>query len=201
MQVFEDIEQGSQEWLQVRCGIITASNMGKVLAKGEGKTRKGYMRILIGERFTGEPEETYKNADMERGSALEQEARAVYASAYEQEIRQVGFIRNFEAIGGVGYSPDGLIGDEGAIEIKCRRPSVQVEVLETKKIEKGYYDQIQAGMAVSERKWIDFISYCPGLPLFVERVHRDQEYIDKMLEEAVSFYEDLETTMERISRA
>lgn len=192
-----DCEQGTPEWHAARCGIVTASSMAQVMAKGQGKTRAGYMFKLIGEVFTGEPAESYSNAHMERGTALEPEAREIYASI-AGEVTQCGFIRNHDDIGGVGYSPDALVGDDGLAEIKTKLPHLQAELLLADRVPPEHMAQIQCGLWVSERQWLDFVSYWPGMPLFVKRVQRDDAYIATMREEVIAFYAEMKSKIQRI---
>lgn len=194
MEVFKDLEQGTQEWLDARCGIITASEMKSVMAKGSGATRKTYMYKLIGERITGEPTQSYSNAHMDRGHEHEPIACGLYQDSTGLEVDHVGFIKNH----GVGYSPDGLVGEDGCIEIKSKLAHIQAELLDKDKVPSEHLKQIHCGLWVSGRQWLDFISYCPGMPLFVKRVERDQTLIDEMKAATELFYSELETTLTRI---
>lgn len=193
MQVL-NCEQGSAEWLQARCGIITASDMSKVLAKGQGKTRAKYMHGLIAERFTGLVTGGYFSADMERGKMQEPVAREIYEARTGYTVQEVGFVINH----GVGYSPDGLIGDDGLLEIKTRNQDLQVELLLADRVPPEHTAQIQAGLWVTGRKWIDFVSYCPGLPLFYKRVFPDAEYIETMQKECEDFYVEMEVKIAKL---
>lgn len=200
MNIF-NCEQGTEEWRQCRAGIITASSMCHVLAKGEGKTRMKYMYQLIGEVITGEPAEMYSNAHMERGHEMEPVARQLYSDKESVEIVQVGFIRNFKEYP-IGYSPDGLVLDKGLIEAKSRLPHIQAELLDKDEIPLTVKAQIQSGLWVSEREWLDYISYWPGMPLFVKRAYRDEKYIQNMESESKRFYEDMNNIINKIqSRA
>lgn len=194
MEIFRELEQGTPEWLEARCGIITASEMKSVMAKGSGATRNTYMYKLIGERITGEPTASYSNAHMERGHEHEPIACGLYQDESGSEVEHVGFIKNH----GVGYSPDGLVGDDGCIEIKSKLAHIQAEVLDKDKVPAEHVKQIQCGLWVSERDWLDFISYCPGMPLFVKRVERDEKLIDEMKEATALFYAELEQKLTRI---
>lgn len=193
MRVIE-CEQGTPEWLLARAGIPTASMFATVLAKGEGKTRKTYMRKLAGEIITGEPMDSYSNAHMERGKVMEAEARDLYAFQQFVEPVQVGFIRS----GQKGCSPDSLVGDAGMCEVKTKLPHLQIEVLEAGKLPPEHVAQCQGALWVAEREWIDFVSYWPKIPLFVKRAYRDEPYI-KALSEAVDVFNDeLATLVERV---
>jgi len=192
-----DCEQGTQEWLEARAGIITASEMASVLAKGQGKTRDAYMRKLIGEIITGEPAESYSNRHRERGHEWEPIARELYAERTGNTGQACGFMRRNR----VGYSPDWLVSDNGLTEIKTRLPHLQVELLLAQKVPSEHKAQIQCGLWVSEREWLDFVSYSKGMPLFVQRVYRDEEYIKAMEAEVARFYEELDEKLNIILEA
>lgn len=198
IQEFADIEQGSPEWFEARRGIPTASEFATVLAKGRdggaSLTRAKYMRQLAGEIITGEPAESYSNAHMERGKAMEDEARETYAFIHDADIRRVGFIRN----GAKGGSPDSLIGNDGGLEIKTALPHIQIERLIRDDLPPEHKAQVQGNLWVAEREWWDFVSYWPRLPMFVKRVYRDEAYI-KTLEIAVDqFNDELAELVERV---
>lgn len=191
-------EQGSDDWFRARMGIPTASEFSTVMAKGKGKaeskTRRTYMLKLIGERMTEQPMESYSNHHMERGKVMEEEARNAYAFMTDREPELVGFIRNGEK----GASPDSLIGSDGLLEIKTKLPHLQLEVLMEDRLPPDHTAQVQGQIWVAEREWADFVSYWPGLPLFVKRVHRDEEYIKTLSQEVDRFLSDLHDMMETI---
>lgn len=197
MKVFKELEQGTAEWFEARQGIITASSMSDVLAKGQGKTRNTYMNKLIGEVITGNTAPSYSNAYMDAGHEFEIEARDIYSAAFA-ECLQVGFYRNFDDIGGVGYSPDGVVGEDGLVEIKSRLAHLQVELILADRVPPEHQAQIQCGLWVSEREWLDFVSYCPNMPLFVKRVFRNEDYIAEMKTEVIKFYEEMAEKIKRI---
>lgn len=196
-----DMEQGSPEWFAIRCGVVTASCFSTVMASGKGnspsKTRTKYLYQLAGERLTGEVAESYTNCHMERGKIMEEEARNLYCLLNDVDVSQVGFIKSCEDI---GMSPDGLIGDNGLLEIKSKLPHLQIEVLLSGKVPPEHMAQIQGGLWVAEREWLDFVSYWPRLPLFVKRVYRDTEYITKIRREVDEFILELNETIERINK-
>lgn len=177
-----DCEQNSPEWHACRLGIPTASNFSKILAKGEGKTRGRYLYDLAAERLTGEGEEGYTNAHMERGHAMEDEARKLYAFKHDADPVRVGFVRLDDL---AGASPDSLVGDNGLLEIKTKLGALQLDVLERNRLPPEHVAQVQGQLWVSGRDFCDFVSYWPKLPLFVIRVERDPAYI-KTLEQAVA---------------
>jgi hypothetical protein len=191
-------EQGTPEWLAARAGIPTASMFATVLAKGKGsevsKTRSTYMRKLAGEIITGEPMDSFSNAHMERGHAMEGEARDAYAFLHDTQPEQIGFIRN----GQKGCSPDSLIDANGMVEIKTKLPHLQIEVLERGELPPEHKAQCQGALWVAEREWIDFVSYWPKLPLFVKRVYRDEDYIAALSDAVDAFNGELTALVERV---
>ncbi len=190
LQIIE-CEQGTPEWFQSRSGIPTASRFATVLASGRGgaesKTRRKYLLQLAGERLTGQPMESYSNGHMERGKEMEAEARELYALVRDVEPVAVGFMRRGDA----GASPDALIGTDGLLEIKTKLPDLQIEVLLANRLPPEHVAQVQGQIWISGRDWCDFVSYSPGLPLFVTRAHRDDAYIAKLAVEVDTFNAEL----------
>lgn len=187
-------EQGTEEWLQARCGIPTASEFKSILAKGEGKMRRAYLMKLAGEIITGKPSDSYSNAHMERGHEMEPEARATYAFIHDVEVQQVGFIRN----GRAGCSPDGLIGDDGGAEIKTKLPHLMVETILRGTIPPEHVAQVQGSLWVTEREWWDFSAYWPGFPLFTVRAFRDEPYIRALAEAVDALNEELDAIVAKV---
>ena len=168
-----DIEQGADEWHALRRGVITASAIGKLLtATGKpanNDTSRAQLYQLLAERITGESDQGYYNDDMARGHLLEPYARNLYAENFDP-VAECGFVTLTTPTGCVlGYSPDGLVGDDGLIEIKCPRPKTHLKSLLTGEVPSEYVPQVQTGLAVTGRRYCDYISYSPGLPLFVTR--------------------------------
>lgn len=198
MEIYRDIEQNSDEWLALRAGVPTSSEFAKIMAKpgprGGTKTpemlgRKRLLWRLAGEIMTGEPEETYRGPAMERGKANEAEARDLYALLNDVEPEQVGFIRN----GNCGCSPDSLLNDDGLLEIKDAKPSIQIErLLEGNKLPPEHKAQVQGQLLVSERAWCDFMSHSRGMPPLIVRVERDEEYIAELRAAVDKFVAELE---------
>lgn len=197
MQIIE-CEQGSPEWFAARAGIPTASEFATVMAKGKGggesKTRRTYMLKLAGEILTGRPMENYSNHHMERGHEQEPEARNLYAFMTDAEPKQVGFIRN----GPKGCSPDSLVGDNGLLEIKTKLPHLHLDVLLKDDFPPEHRAQCQGQLWVAERDWVDLAVYCPGLPLFVKRAHRDEAFIQTLSDAVDAFNSDLADVVERV---
>jgi len=194
MQILADMEQGSREWLDARCGLVTASRFAAVLAK-TGKTRRDYLLQLAAERISGELTRNYENAHMRRGHELEPEARESYEFLTDNEATLVGFIRN----GDVGYSPDFLVGDQGLGEVKTRLPALQLDVLLRDEFPSEYWAQCQGGLWIAEREWIDLVCYWPGLPVFIKRAYRDEAFIERLACEVSAFNEELASIVEQIN--
>ena len=173
-----DVEQGSSEWLQMRCGIVTASTMRNlVTASGkpaDNDTSRGFVRTLATERIIGVPEYTHPTRPMQRGNLLEPHARELYAEHYAP-VEEVGFIRLDTDEYSLGYSPDGLVGHDGLIEIKSPGPKEHLRTILDDDVPSVYKWQVQVGLLVTGRSWLDFISYCPGADLYVKRVRPDKE--------------------------
>jgi len=198
------LDQGTPEWHTARLGIVTMSELKTLLVKGKGPRGFGtgalsYMHQLIGERITGEPSDAFQgNAHTQRGHALEPVARELYSEATgHTQLEQVGIILNH----GVGYSPDCLVNGNGLAEIKTKLPKHQIEVLLNDEIPQEHIAQCQGGLWVSEREWIDFVSYWPGMPLFVKRIYRDDAMIRTIAERVEAFHEELERRMALVMAA
>ena len=192
-----DCAQNSPEWYAARLGIPTASRFKDILAKGQGLTRRKYLYTLAGERLTGEQAESYTNEAMERGHALEAEAREMYAFQTGNDPVQVGFMRR----GDVGCSPDALIGEDGLLEIKTKLPALHLEVLERGTLPPEHVAQVQGQLWISGRAWCDFVSYWPKLPLFVCRVERDDAYIATLATEVEAFNQELRAMVRKYQEA
>lgn len=184
MKIINDIEQGSPEWHAIRAGIPTASSFGKIVKANGSKSdqAKTYIYQLAGERLLGRTEEGYKSEWMERGNEVEGEARALYEFISGNDVDQVGFIKMDEP--SCGCSPDGLIGEDGGLEIKCPKLSTHIKYALAGKLPSDYHRQVMGSLFVSGRKWWDFMSYYPGLDPFIIRVYPDQAFFD-MLRQAL----------------
>ena len=193
------INQGSPEWFAQRLGHVTASRMSDVLAKGksgEAVTRAKYRMQLVAERITGLVDESFTSAAMEWGVEQEKFARIRYEADTGYFVDEAEFC-NHPTIKWLGASPDGIIsGVNALIEIKCPNSATHIEYLTDNKAPAKYINQMQCQMAVTGRKWCDFVSFDPRLPedlqLFVVRVERDQKYIDSMEVEVVEFLTEVE---------
>lgn len=192
IKIYDQLEQGTPEWLEARAGLVTASTVGqlitpakKQLSKSESAT--GLMHTLIAERITGRVEPIPTSRAMERGTLDEPYARAIYAEHYAP-VTEVGFIVNDDHDFKMGYSPDGLVGEDGLIEIKSRSQRIQLQTVLRDEVPAGNMAQMQMGMLVTGRKWCDYISYSGGMALYVKRVYPDPEWFAVILE-AVSAFE------------
>src|SRR5690606_28207827 len=171
--------------------IITASTVGKLLtATGKvanNDTSRALTHALIAERITGRVEYSAPSRDMQRGTLLEPYARDLYARNYAP-VQEIGFMR-FENTNGsaIGYSPDGLVGEDGLIEIKSRTPRIQVNTILADRVPAANMAQLQAGLFVSGRDWIDYVSYSPGLPLYVKRVQPDAAWFAAIIDAVEAF--------------
>jgi predicted phage-related endonuclease len=185
-----EVVQGSDEWLAMRCGLITASEMKLILTPtlkvaNNDKTRAHAYELAF-QRLTQYVEPQYVSDAMLRGQEDEIYARAAYAEHYAP-VQECGFItRDFDGFT-IGYSPDGLVGEDGLIECKSRAGKYQVQTIATNEVPEEYMMQLQTGLLVTGREWIDFISYCGGLPVFVKRVEPDDEVQDAILTAAEAF--------------
>lgn len=196
-----DCGQNSPEWYAARLGIPTASRFKDVIAKGQGLTRRKYLYTLAGERLTGEPAESYTNEAMQRGHAMEAEARERYAFQRDAEPQTVGFMRRKVGEHWIGASPDALLGEDGLLEIKTKAPHLQLECLDGGRLPPEHVAQVQGQLWVSGRQWADFVSYWPKLPLFVIRVERDDAYIATLSAEVIAFCEELEVLTNKYRRS
>lgn len=177
------MEQGSLEWLALRAGKVTASRVSDVMAKTTTAAYQNYMADLIAERLTGQKAESFTNAAMQWGVDKEPQARVEYEIKTGSLVEQVAFVEH-PTIQMFGCSPDGYVGDDGLIEIKCPNTSTHIDYIRQDKAPTKYVNQMQCQMAVTGRKWCDFVSFDPRLPeklqLFIVRLDRDDEYISKM---------------------
>lgn len=192
------MEQGTPEWFAARCGKVTASKIADVMStikSGESASRRNYRAQLTCERLTGQVQESYSNAAMQWGTDTEPQARAAYEFFTGLEVTEIGFV-DHPTIKDTGASPDGLVGDDGMVEIKCPNTATHLETLLTGKIASKYYDQMQWQMACVGRFWCDFVSFDPSLSvamqLHVTRVERDPERIEAITEGVTALLNQVE---------
>ena len=199
------MEQRSTEWFNARLGKVTASRVADVIAKtktGYSTSRENYMAQLVCERMTGTQGESFSSAAMQWGTDQEPLARAAYEAAKDVLVDEVGFIVHPTIIA-AGASPDGLVGDDGLIEIKCPNTATHIDTLLSNKVPSKYNTQMQWQMACTGRKWCDFVSFDPrmpeGLQLFIQRVDFDEQYVKMLEAEITEFLGELETKIERLN--
>ena len=251
LKVYDQLEQGTEEWLQARCGIVTASVVGqlissqtlgaehyecpncgavtgqpcqskptkdgatrdlktlhseraevaryegkKVLTVSTGDTAKSLIDTLTAERITGYVEPTPVSRAMERGTLDEPYARAVYADNYAP-VTEIGFMTEDKHGAIMGYSPDGLVGNDGLIEIKSRTQKIQLQTILADEVPAANYAQLQYGLLVSGRQWIDYVSYCGGMPLYVKRVHPDPEWHKVLIDAVIALEKTAQNTISK----
>jgi len=196
--MIEMMDQGSDAWFEARIGKVTASRVADVLAKtksGYSTSRDNYMAQLVCERLTKQKAEGFSNAAMQHGTDTEPLARAAYESLKDVLVDEVGFVPHPSIIM-AGASPDGLVGDDGLLEIKCPNTATHIETLLSQTVPSRYNTQMQFQMACTNRSWCDFVSFDNRLPeelqLFVKRVPRDNLYIRLMENEIVTFLNELD---------
>lgn len=193
-----DFIQRSPEWYAARLGKVTASRIADVMAKtktGYGAMRANYMAELVCERLTGVKAEGYTNAAMQWGTDNEAGAKAAYSFMTDLAIEDVGFVEH-PTIASAGASPDGLVGADGLVEVKCPNSATHIDTMLTETVEGKYNLQMQFQMACARRDWCDFISFDPRLPpemqLWIKRVERDQKKIDEIHDEVAGFLKELD---------
>ena len=193
-----EIKQGTEEWHQIRLGKVTASRVSDVMSKiksGESAGRKNYKMDLVVERLTNTPTSSFTNAAMAWGTETEPLARMAYEVHSGNFVETVAFIQH-PSIEWFGCSPDGLIGSEGNLEIKCPNTSTHIDYLLAGVTPAKYVPQMQTQMACTGRLWTDFVSYDPRLPpelqLFVVRLDRDEAYIQQIEDEVKQFLDEVE---------
>jgi len=203
------MEQGTPEWFNSRLGKVTASRVADVLAtikSGESASRRNYRMQLVCERLTGKKEETFTNAHMERGIELEPIARSLYEMDSGLFVKEIAFVEH-PTIEMAGCSPDGLVSEDGLIEIKCPTVANHIESITGKPVgtvPSKYIPQIQFQLACTGRAWCDFVSFNNELPehlqLFVKRVYRDDEYIANMEKEVAYFLNEVADTVNELEK-
>lgn len=193
-----DFEQGTPEWLESRLGCPSGSGFDKLItATGKPSTQaEGYINQLIAELLTGETTYVKKTEWMERGNELEPRARDYYELATGNTVVETGFCKHDQLE--CGISPDGIVGDNGLIEIKCPSPSVHVAYLRAGVLPTKYKQQVQGQMWITEREWCDFLSYHPSMPALLVRVHRDEDYIKLLQAEVEKACETIQTQYQKL---
>lgn len=197
-----DLEQGTQEWLQARCGTPSASKFDMIVTStgSPSKQAKKYLYQLAGERVIGKPVESYKSAAMERGIEMEGEAADLYELLTDAEVKRVGICYSDE-VKAFSCSPDRLIGEDGLLEIKCPEIHTHVEYLLSGTAPTDYFQQLQGQLLVTGREWVDFMSYYPGLKPLIVRVKRDEKFLSALKGELETFCNELAAVTEKLSVA
>ena len=192
-----DMQQRSPEWHAVRLGKVTASRVADVVSKtksGYGASRANYMAELVCERLTGQSGERFTNAAMQWGNDNEPLARDAYAFLTGSDVAEIGFAPH-PTIADSGASPDGLVGDDGMVEIKCPSTATHIDYLLTGAVPLKYVIQMQWQMACTGRAWCDFFSFDPRLPAelqtFRKRIARDDAHIADLQSEVAGFLSEL----------
>jgi len=198
------IEQGTPEWFAQRIGRVTASRVADIMAKtktGVSASRGNYLAQLVAERLTGQSADTFKSGAMQHGTETEPQARMVYEAETGQIVTEVAMI-NHPTIEMSGASPDGLMGEDGLVEIKCPNTSTHIATLLADKAPSGYMGQMQWQMACTGRAWCDFVSFDPRMPndmqLFVKRVPRDDALIAEYESEVIKFLAEVQETVDKL---
>ena len=193
--VYHELEQGTDEWLAARCGILTASTIGQLITPktvkvASNEVSRGLTATLVAERITGYVEPVIPTRDMERGTLDEPYARDAYRERTGADVTEVGFmVREFNGYR-LGYSPDGLPGEGGLIEIKSRRQKKHLATILADEVPLENMAQIQTGLLVSGRAWCDYVSYCGGMPLYIKRVLPDPRWVSAINDALAKFEDD-----------
>lgn len=198
------IEQGTPEWFAQRLGKVTASRVADIIAKtktGVAASRGNYLAQLVAERLTGQAADSFKSGAMQHGIETEPMARMAYETETGQMVTEVAMIQH-PKIEMAGASPDGLVGEDGLVEIKCPNTSTHIATLMADKAPSGYMAQMQWQMACTGRAWVDFVSFDPRMPedmqLFIKRVPRDEKLIDEYEAEVIKFLAEVQETVDKL---
>jgi hypothetical protein len=188
--IHREFEQGSDHWLQARCGLLTASEFDRIITPtlkiADNVKSRAHLWEMAAQRITRYVEPQYISDAMLRGQADEILARELYSKHYAP-VQQCGFVTNSRWGFTLGCSPDGLVGDDGLIEVKSRCQKYQVETICTAEMPDDFKLQVQGELLVTERKWCDFISYSGGLPMVVIRVFPDEAVQEAIVDAAAKF--------------
>lgn len=180
--IYESLEQGSSEWLAARCGLPTASVIGKLITPGtlkvaDNDTSRAVAETLIAERLTGIVDYVHPNFDMQRGHLDEPIVRDLYSEHFAP-VEEVGFMLRDFGDYKIGFSPDGTVSTDGLIEVKSRKPRIQLATILADAVPRENMCQLQVGLMVSGRDWIEYLSYSGGMPLYRKRVLPDTAWFD-----------------------
>jgi len=200
------MDQGSDEWIAMRLGKATASRIADVVAKtksGYSASRANYMAELVAERLTGNRGETFTNEAMQWGTKKEPDALAAYEFLTNAEIERVAFVPH-PKVSMSGASPDGLVGADGLVEVKCPNTATHIDTLLGQNVPGKYVTQIMWQLACTGRQWCDFVSFDPRLPdsmrLFVRRIQRDDLAIAELEKEVTAFLAEVAKKVSELKR-
>jgi putative phage-type endonuclease len=200
------MEQRSDEWFAARLGKVTASRVADVIAKtktGPSASRENYATQLVLERLTNKQAESYTNAAMQWGTDTEPMARQAYELKRGLFVNETGFV-DHPTIEMSGASPDGLVGTDGLIEVKCPNSATHMETMLTQKVPAKYIPQMMWQMACTGRNWCDFVSYDPRFPenlqIFIERVTYDPTYVRMLELEITQFLDEVTKKVETLRK-
>jgi putative phage-type endonuclease len=193
---YHDIQQNSPEWFALRIGKFTASTFKDLFAKPGSVTYEKAINKVVYELITAQSPESFSNEWMVRGSELEPLARKAYEDEKMVVVKNGGFFVMNEY---VGASPDGLVGIDGLIEIKCPAYHTHIDYLLKKKVPADYYCQMQGQMFVTGRQWCDFVSYHPNLPILILRVERDEEFIKELSDKIAESWAEVQKRLKQIT--
>lgn len=204
IKIHNEIIQGTDEWYDLRCGVLTASNVKHILTPDKlqfanNDKSKAHVYDIVAQRITRYVEPGYISDDMLRGIDGEKYAKDIYSEKYAR-VKDVGFITKKTDSFLLGYSPDGLVGEDGLIEVKTRIQKHHIKTILENEVPQEHILQIQTGLFVSERKWCDYISYCGGMPLFVKRVFPDFEMQKAIQDAAILFEEKVSELVEKYKK-
>lgn len=200
---FTDLTQGTPEWYAARCGLLTASEMDKIITPKKlefynSDAMRKHVYELAAQRITNHVEPTYVSDKMLRGKEEEAEIRKVYSANYAP-VREIGFVTNDKWGFTLGCSPDGLVGDDGQIEGKSRDQKFQIETICNDEMDVEFRLQVQTALLVTERKWLDFVSYSNGMLMFTKRILPDTTVQDAILQAAGQFHANLDAVLKKYS--
>jgi hypothetical protein len=194
-----DVTQGTDEWLEIRRGILTASEMKNILTPtlkiASNDKERQHVYEIAAQRISGFVEPGYDGWNMQRGHEDELYARVIYDSQYGG-VKEMGFVVNSSLGFPVGYSPDWLVGDDGLAECKSRVQKYQIQTILSQEVPQEHIIQIQTGLWVSGRDWCDYVSYCSGLPMCSIRVYRDPRIIAAIQVAAIEFEDRVQTKID-----
>lgn len=197
--IIHNCEQGSEEWQQLRCGVVTMSHAKELLTGGKGKTRQSYILDLVSERLSGKPVDSYSGLDMQRGQFLEPYALMAFEKENGMDIERVGFITTDD--GRIGCSPDGLIGKGSGIEVKCPNPRQHIRNIKSNGFD-DYLAQVQGNMWITGMSYWYLVSFCPWvtqMPFYYEVIHIDNEIVNKIEESATRAAQEVDDMVAEFS--